>query len=264
MADLQNFKRKETKYLISTAQKEAFLKFAGDKLIPDFYPISHIDSIYFDTQDYYLIRRSIEKPLYKEKLRIRAYEDITPNSKTFIEQKKKYDGIVYKRRVSLPYSLARDFINGSDYEDLVKKSDIASRQEEQEQFRDTNMQISRELRAFIDRYKPLTPAFEIKYTRHSFAYNLEAQDAKEMYKNLRLTLDSNLQYKCMRTEDAVLQDLLDSDLNVLEIKSDDAYPVWLADYLNQEKIHPRSFSKSATTYLKISQEKCPGDGNEEV
>ena len=61
-----------------------------------------------------------------------------------------------------------------------------------------------------------------------------------------------------------LQNLLDPDLNVLEIKSDDTYPVWLADYLNQEKIYPRSFSKSATTYLKISQEKCPGDGSEEV
>lgn len=100
------FKRYELKYILTAEQKEKVLHAMEPYMVPDQYGRTVIRNIYFDTDDYRLIRRSIEKPAYKEKLRIRSYSQAEPDSTVFVELKKKYKKVVYKRRISLPEEAA--------------------------------------------------------------------------------------------------------------------------------------------------------------
>ena len=95
------FERYELKYMLTLEQKERLLQVMSPYMRPDQYGRTTVRNIYFDTDRYRLIRRSIEKPAYKEKLRIRCYAQAAPDSTVFVELKKKYEGIVYKRRLPL-------------------------------------------------------------------------------------------------------------------------------------------------------------------
>jgi hypothetical protein len=97
------FQRYEEKYLISAPQYAVLFEALAPYMTVDAYGKTAIGSLYFDTPDFYLIRTSLEKPVYKEKLRLRSYGRPGPDSPAFVELKKKYEGIVYKRRISLPY-----------------------------------------------------------------------------------------------------------------------------------------------------------------
>ena len=107
------FKRYEIKFLLTAAQKEAILQTMAPYMALDQYGRTTIRNVYFDTDNYRLIRRSIEKPVYKEKLRIRSYRRAEPGDKVFVELKKKYKGVVYKRRISMPEQQAMDWICGA-------------------------------------------------------------------------------------------------------------------------------------------------------
>ena len=106
------FERRELKYRITDAQRAALEAAFGARMVPDEHGESTICNIYYDTADYRLIRASLEKPAYKEKLRLRSYGVTEPGGKVFLELKKKYKGIVYKRRITLPEDAAGDFIAG--------------------------------------------------------------------------------------------------------------------------------------------------------
>ena len=106
------FKRYELKYLLTQQQKERILSAMGPYMALDQYGRTTIRNIYFDTNNYQLIRHSIEKPAYKEKLRIRSYQKAKPGSTVFVELKKKYDSVVYKRRMSLSEAEALDWVTG--------------------------------------------------------------------------------------------------------------------------------------------------------
>lgn len=70
-SDMQDvFKRYELKYMITKEQKEKLLKAMEPYMALDKYGRTTIRNIYFDTENYRLVRRSIERPAYKEKLRI--------------------------------------------------------------------------------------------------------------------------------------------------------------------------------------------------
>ena len=103
---IEVFERTEIKYLLSYKQFTAIKAFLENYARVDKYGKTRIHNIYFDTQDYKLIRTSLEKPVYKEKLRLRTYGDTNDFTNSFIEIKKKYKGIVYKRRVSGIYRKA--------------------------------------------------------------------------------------------------------------------------------------------------------------
>lgn len=104
------FKRYELKYMLTAKQKETILEAISEHMKLDKYGRTTIRNIYFDTDDYRLIRRSIEKPAYKEKLRIRSYSRATPESTVFVELKKKYEKVVYKRRLPLCESEAMAWV----------------------------------------------------------------------------------------------------------------------------------------------------------
>jgi len=223
MKNILIFRRVEKKYRLTPPQKEALLSLIGPHLTPDAHGRSTICSLYLDTPDHLIIRNSIDARVYKEKLRLRSYGTPTPDETVFLEIKKKYKGVVYKRRESLPLETAMGYIAGSPMP------------------RDT--QIMREIDYAMHFYRQPQPAMLIAYER-------EAYFDREL-PSLRITFDTGVRY---RTEDLHLDhghhgtQLLPDDAILMEIKTDGAMPMWLARALSDCMILPTSFSKYGTAY----------------
>ena len=222
------FKRLEKKYLISAEQYQGLLTLLGEHIVPDKYGKSTINNIYFDTPSYQLIRASIEKPtVYKEKLRIRSYGVPSPDSYVFVELKKKYKGIVYKRRVDMTY-------------------DEAIRYLYMHQPPPSPSQVTAEIDSFIRFYKGLRPAVSLFYDRMAYY----SKDDPE----LRLTFDTNIRFR-NRELDISRGDygtvILDESQYILEIKCIDSMPLWLTHALDRLKIYPSSYSKYGTAYKQM-------------
>ncbi|MCH5189159.1 MAG: polyphosphate polymerase domain-containing protein [Oscillospiraceae bacterium] len=221
------FKRYELKYIITEEQKEKMLKVMEPYMALDQYGRTVIRNIYFDTDNYRLIRRSIEKPTYKEKLRIRSYNRAKPQSTVFVEVKKKYDSIVYKRRISLSEESAMNWVQGRY---SFKKQ----------------TQISNEIDYFLSYYKTLHPVAFLSYEREAF-YSLNGDD-------FRVTFDDTI---LCREEDLSLEadvwgtPILDDGKILMEIKCSGGIPIWMAHFLSEEKIYKTSFSKYGTAYEKL-------------
>jgi len=109
------FERYEKKYLLDEIQYKEFIKRTGGRIVPDEYGTTTICNIYFDTPDARLIRTSLEKPVYKEKLRLRSYGTPGKDGPVFLELKKKYKGIVYKRRESMVLSEAEGYLRRREW-----------------------------------------------------------------------------------------------------------------------------------------------------
>jgi hypothetical protein len=223
MGSIQSsFRRVEKKYMLDPAQYQAIREGMAPYMVPDQFGSYTICNLYYDTDDYQIIRSSLEKPLYKEKLRLRSYGVPTSTSQVFLELKKKFDGVVYKRRSSLLYWEARAYLNGS-----------APAGEDQ---------ISREIDYFRGSYHPTAKVF-LSYDREAYA----GTDNPE----LRLTFDTNLRW---REEDLDLRSgvygspLLEPDQILMEIKIPGAAPVWLARLLSDTGAFPTTFSKYGLYY----------------
>lgn len=225
------FKRYELKYLLTSAQRERVLTAMEPYMSRDEYGRTTIRNIYFDTDSYRLIRRSIEKPAYKEKLRIRSYKKADPRSTVFVELKKKYDSVVYKRRLSLSEEEAVRWISGEAH--------CADRS-----------QISREIDYFLKYYESLHPTVFLSYERE--AYFCRAGG------DFRVTFDDNILY---RTTDIALSGeiygtpILPQGMCLMEIKCSGGIPLWMTEVLSREKIFKTSFSKYGTAYMQIIKEK---------
>ena len=121
MAGYKNvFKRVEKKYKLSRSQVDIIMPLLEKYMVVDKYGLTTICNIYFDTLDYKIIRQSIEKPAYKEKLRLRCYNVPNSDSLAFAELKKKVVGTVYKRRIAMPYSDAVEFLVNRKIEDRTQ------------------------------------------------------------------------------------------------------------------------------------------------
>ena len=218
------FKRYEIKYMLTQEQKNKILLAMQPYMALDNYGRTTIRNIYFDTNNYRLIRRSIEKPVYKEKLRIRSYNKATPNSTVFVELKKKYQSVVYKRRISLPESEAIEWVLGEHH--CHKDS-----------------QISKEIDYFLEYYETLQPAVFLSYEREAF-YSKDNSD-------FRVTFDENI---LCRQEELSLESevygtpLLPAGMVLMEIKCSGGIPLWMTNILSQEHIYKTSFSKYGTAY----------------
>ncbi len=219
------FQRYEKKYLLTPAQYEGLLAPLTARMKPDPFGESVIRNLYFDTPDYRLIRASLEKPVYKEKLRLRCYGMPEGQSPAFVELKKKYKGVVFKRRVDMPLAQAEDYL-------LRGRSP------------DKDGQIIREINWFMQYYPSLAPRMFIGYHRRAF-YGL--QDG-----GLRVTFDSQIGWRTQRLR---LQAgewgrmLLAPGQQLMEIKIPGAMPLWLARALGDLGIYPVSFSKYGQGFL---------------
>lgn len=219
------FMRVEKKYLLSQQQYELLLQRIQSKITPDKYAKSTICNIYFDTPNFQLIRKSLDKPLYKEKLRLRTYGVPNAESTAFIELKKKYSGIVYKRRIDMKYTQAVNY--------LYKGQKL-----------ENPSQISKEIDWFMNFYYNVMPAMFISYERLAFYCTKDP--------NLRLTFDKNITW---RTEQLMLSDgvwgnqILREGERLMEIKIPGAMPLWLSKELDALHIYPTSFSKYGRGYM---------------
>lgn len=143
------FQRHEVKFLLNRKQRMALELAMQDHMQQDQYGESTICSLYYDTRDFRLIRRSMEKPVYKEKLRLRSYGPAQQDGMVFVELKKKYDGIVYKRRISMKEAKASRYLAGETR--LPEDS-----------------QIGREIDWFKKYYRELLPAVYLCYDRIAY------------------------------------------------------------------------------------------------
>ncbi|MCR4578698.1 MAG: polyphosphate polymerase domain-containing protein [Clostridiales bacterium] len=223
MSEIQTcFERYEKKYLLTREQYLAVLSGMSEHMKPDEHPRYTICNVYYDTENFDLIRASLEKPVYKEKMRVRSYGVPGNLDKVFIELKKKYDGVVYKRRITMEMIKADRYLRGRRF--------------------GPGSQISREIDWFTQFYKPVPKVF-IAYDREAYA----AKNGSE----LRITFDTALR---ARSNDVDLRlgdhgvPLLQDDSILMEIKIPGTAPFWLARLLSENGIFPVSFSKYGTYY----------------
>lgn len=225
----ENFKRYETKYILS---KEIWLEMQEqlkEHLLPDEHATSTISNIYFDTPDYQMVRNSMDKPLFKEKLRMRSYDpEPNPTSPVFIEIKKKFQKVVYKRRLTTSLKQGQAYL--FEGEDSMEDS-----------------QIKQEIDWLVERYGKVEGKMYIYYDR----YSMKGIENEEV----RITIDHNLLYrnKDLDLSHGIYGDyLLSPDKVIMEIKIPGAYPLWLTEILAQYQLYPSSFSKYGTAYQKVT------------
>lgn len=240
MKDITNvFARHEIKYLLSKEQREQVLKGIADRMIPDPHGESTIRNIYYDTPTYRLIRRSLEKPDYKEKIRLRSYGCPKPDSIVFLELKKKFDGVVYKRRVELKEADARHYMAGRiDVQELRERIEAVS-----------DPQIANEIDYVRSFYRELKPMVYLSYDRCAFF--------SEEDESLRMTFDTNIRWRTTGVEltaEPGGKDLLGPGERLMEIKTATALPMWLVKVLNEAGARPASFSKYGRAYEAIAKE----------
>ena len=218
------FKRYELKYMLTTEQKKKVLAAMAPYMKLDKYGRTTIRNIYYDTDTYLLIRRSIEKPTYKEKLRIRSYSRATPNSTVFVELKKKFKHVVYKRRISLPNDEAMSWLSGIRHTDK-------------------HTQISEEVDYFLAYYKSLRPTVFLSYEREAY----DSNDGTDF----RVTFDDTI--LCRQDDLSLMSEVygipvLPEGKVLMEIKCSGGIPLWMTEILSKEKIYKTSFSKYGTAY----------------
>lgn len=220
------FKRHELKYIISLDQMNSLIKIIELYMNEDKYFKSTIRNIYYDTPNYLLIRTSIEKPEYKEKLRIRSYKTVNKDDEVFVELKKKYKKIVYKRREILPYNSARLFLD--------------------KKVRPNDLQITKEIEYTLNYYQDLKPTIFLSYDRLAY---IGKEDL-----NFRITFDRNIMwrdYDIDLSKEAYGDLILDQDLVLMEVKTVMGLPRWLLDFLGENNIYKVSFSKYGNVYKEI-------------
>lgn len=224
MAPKTVFQRYELKYMLTKAQKEAVLAAMAPYMELDRYGRTSIRNIYYDTDDYLLIRRSIDRPAYKEKLRIRSYSQAGPDSTVFVELKKKYDHVVYKRRIALKQKDAVQWLAG-------------------ERPCPVKTQIAEEIDYFRAYYQGLRPTVFLSYEREAFC----TKDGSD----LRVTFDDTIlcrQEDLSLGTDACGTPILPEGKVLMEIKCAGGIPLWLTAVLSREKIYKTSYSKYGTAY----------------
>ena len=222
------FKRYELKYMLSLEQKERIIDAMSGYMQLDKYGKTTIRNVYFDTDNYRLIRRSIEKPAYKEKLRIRSYSRATADSTVFVELKKKYDKVVYKRRLPLCEANAMAWVC-------------------REMTCPVSTQISREIDYFIDFYGGLSPTVFLSYEREAY-YDKDGG-------NFRVTFDDNI--LCRESDVSLCSGIygvpiLPKGKMLMELKCPGGIPMWMVNLLSREHIYKTSFSKYGTAYSMLT------------
>lgn len=217
------FKRYEKKYRLSLEQYQELISRIITRLQPDQYGKYSICNIYFDSRDYRMIRTSLEKPVYKEKIRLRGYGQPGQKDQVFLELKKKFDGVVYKRRIPMSLSEARKYLYYG----------IRPRQ---------HSQVLDEIDYAVDFYQA-RPAVYLSYDRIAFSGKEDPE--------LRVTFDMNIRardYSLELDKGAFGVPLLGKRELLMEVKIPGAMPLWMSQALAELAIYPVSYSKYGTFY----------------
>ncbi len=231
---IEVFNRKENKYILSQDQYDRMQKFLIQYMELDEYNRNHefytISNIYYDTSDDQLIRNSLSKPAYKEKLRLRAYGVPKEDEKVFLEIKKKVCGLVNKRRIRLKLNEAYEFVATGKLPEFKNYM---------------NKQVLKEIEYMLRIYK-VEPKLYLAYDRKAL-FSKESRD-------LRITFDTNIRsrrYDLKLESGDYGEGLLEKGQWLMEIKAEKTFPLWLAQLLSEEKIYKQSFSKYGTEYKRM-------------
>ncbi|MCL2495696.1 MAG: polyphosphate polymerase domain-containing protein [Oscillospiraceae bacterium] len=217
--------RYEIKYLLSGAQRDALVELLGRRMAPDVFPQYLVQNFYYDTDGWDAARASLNQPAYKEKLRLRCYGVPAGGSELHLELKRKYKGVVSKRRVSIS---AGEYAPGRAGALLARE----------------DSQAAREMAFYLQRGPIREKAF-LAYQRRAYV-----GIARE---NLRVTLDTDIRFRPDRLDflhpDAGLR-VLPSDMAVLEVKTPDNMPLWLSRALSGARLYPVPYSKYGVCYIR--------------
>lgn len=219
------FKRYELKYMLTAEQKVRILEAMKPYMELDRYGRTTMRNLYFDTEDYRLIRHSIEKPAYKEKLRVRSYQKAESASPVYVELKKKYKRVVYKRRILL-----------SEKEAMKWLCDRETKHHES--------QISEEVEYFKEYYQTLHPTVFLSYEREAY-YAKDGSDFRVTFDDTILCRESDLS---LQAEVGGIP-ILEEGKVLMELKCSGGIPLWMTHALTEEKIYKTSFSKYGTYYI---------------
>lgn len=235
---IEVFNRFEKKYFVTEEKMVRVLDEIEKHMTPDKNNINRrtysICNLYFDTEDDYLIRTSLSKPVYKEKIRLRTYGTPKKEDIAFLEIKKKVQGLVNKRRTKITIQDAYRFIeNGGK----VAVDEYM------------NIQVLKELSYMVQNYK-LYPKVMIAYDRMAYF--------EKGNPDLRISVDTNIR---SRRDNLKLEEgdygkqLVQPGLWLMEIKTAKSMPIWLTDLLAREEIRRVSFSKYGTEFKNYINDK---------
>lgn len=220
------FRRIEKKYIITREQYLIIKDIIETKMIEDEHGKSTICNIYLDTDQFDLIRHSITKPIYKDKVRLRSYNIPTNDSTVYLEIKRKYAGVVSKRRIEMKLNKFYEYINDKN------------------SFTEEN-QVKKELLYYFKFYN-LKQTMFVSYYRRAY-YDKDNRD-------FRITFDSNI---LARNYDLIIEKgiygthILEKDNYIMEIKTLGTIPIWLVKILNELQIYPCGFSKYGEAYTQL-------------
>ena len=247
------FKRYEIKYMVTAGQKARIMEAMEPYMEMDRFGRSTVRNIYFDTDDFVLARHSIAKPDFKEKLRIRSYSRADSDSTVFVELKRKYDGVVYKRRIGLPEADAMRWMAGSRDPALMRELEAES------------PQVAREIEYFTSLYSGLKPVLYLSYDRE--AYRMKRDSSMiDGGSGFRVTVDSRI--LCRESDLSLRSDpygtqILKDGMFLMELKCPGAIPMWMTKILSEEQLYKTSFSKYGTAYCSF-MEKAPRERAHEI
>ncbi len=230
----QVFKRKEIKFLIDIQKREIIEKNLTEHMVLDTFCKTNdsymIYNIYFDTDNDEIIKKSLEKPYYKEKLRLRSYKIPTcETDMVFLELKKKIAGVVNKRRAIMTWKDTQRFLSIG-----IKPAHLSY----------VDNQVLNEITEFLCRYNA-KPKVYLSYERTAYVGITDP--------DLRVTFDSNIltrRDKVFLNEGDYGTELLETGINLMEIKASGSIPLWLVNILSRLSIYPTRFSKYGTEYRK--------------
>ena len=230
---IEVFNRHESKYLLT---EEQYIKFYEELLTymeldkhnenDELYSIANI---YYDTKDHSVIRHSLSKPKYKEKLRIRSYGVPKLDDIVFLEMKKKVFGLVNKRRTKMKLSDAYKFVETGiepPYESYMNK------------------QVIQEIKYYLSQHELLPMIY--------LAYDRKALFSKEN-RDLRITFDKNIR---SRRSNVLLEKsdegelLIEEGTWLMEVKAEKTVPLWLSQLLSKHGLYRMGFSKYGNEYKK--------------
>lgn len=223
--DYQNvFKRYEYKYFLTPSQKRKLLEESDGRLELDQYGRTTIRNVYYDTDNFRLIRTSLDHPVYKEKLRTRSYQRAGKDDMIFVEIKKKFEDVVYKRRIAIPKVSAENWIDSRN--PMPFKTQITS-----------------EIDYFLNFYEGLKAKAFISYEREAY-YDMTDPE-------FRVTFDENIMARSVDLDlggDIWGYSLLPAGTTLMEVKIPGAMPVWMAAFLSANNINKISYSKYGSYY----------------
>lgn len=221
------FKRYELKFMLTQSQKQALLQVMEPYMALDQYGRTTIQNLYYDTDSFRLVRRSMERPEYKEKLRVRSYGTAREGGRVFVELKKKYDHVVYKRRLTLPEPDAMAWLAGD-------KSAAP------------DSQIGREIDYFCTFYRDLRPQVFLSYEREAY-FERGGGDFRVTFDEIILTRRTALSLKTTPWGTP----LLPHGTVLMELKTPGGIPLWMTRFLTENHIYKTSFSKYGTAYQNV-------------